>query len=115
MEILTLTIGLLFLWHLILRKILPFLSGMFDSESGASLHLAVLALSPFGILIHLIYEKYDTTVANISLAISTIIAIGSHFGIKNFLNGVILKPVISIIYNTVYYIILYIFLDSLLP
>ncbi len=115
MNILILTIGLTFLWHFLVVKILPFLSGMMDSESGATPHLILLAVLPLSILIYLIYEKYDTTDANISLALSAFIFFTGIKILRRKVNIFIYHPSINIAYNVFYTIILFIFLDSLLP
>jgi hypothetical protein len=114
MEMLSLTIGFVFLWYFLICKILPFFSGTFGFQDGGSIYLLLIVLSPLSYLVYKIYEKYENFDATISLALSILIVFFSVNVFKNLLDKVILNPYVNWLYNFTYTILLFGFFKNLL-
>ena len=114
MEILSLTIGMIFLWHLLVYRFLPFLSGMLDTEDGGSFHLVLITLLPIALVVYKIFDKYGKVDATIGLVISFIIVFVSVNFIKKVFHEIVLHPLVNGLYNVGYTVILIAFFNDLL-
>jgi hypothetical protein len=113
-DILSLTIGFVFLWHFLICKILPFFPGTIGFQDGGSIYLLLIVLSPLSYLVYKIYEKYGNFDATISLALSILIVFFSANIIKNLFDKLTLNPYVNWLYNFAYTILLFGFFKNLL-
>lgn len=104
---------MIFLWHLLVYRVLPFLSGMLDTESGSA-HLVLITLSPIALVVYKIFDKYGKVDAIIGIVLGFVIAFISVNFIKKMFHEVVLHPFINGAYNVAYTIILIAFFNDLL-
>lgn len=91
MDILILTVGFIFLWHVLLFKVLPFLSGMIGGEDGCSIYLLVISLLPISYLLYTAYEKYGKLESSISIILSFSVVAASIKPTKNLISIITLN------------------------
>ena len=114
MDILILTLGYAFLWHVLLYRFLPFLSEYMRSEDGGSIFIFLFALLPFVLLVSLIFVKYGPFVALSSLALSVFVVFFCFRPLSNWFDKIRFHPSVHFAYNVIYTTLLFLFFYSLI-